>query len=71
MKLEISWDTADQILIDNLRTHIGLLQEWNVGKDEKLKNGEELQGFEQEDYMNNVTAISHMKYVLEYFGGNL
>lgn len=71
MMLEISWDTADKILIDNLRTHIGLLQEWNEGKDEKIKNGEELQQFEHEDYLNNLIAISHMKYVLEYFGGCL
>lgn len=70
-KLEISWDTADLILIDNLRVHIALLREWNAGKDEKIQQGETLEGFEQEDYMNNLQAIAHMEYVVEYFGGNI
>lgn len=69
--MEISHETADAILRDNLREHIAMLSEWNEHKDQLMQEGVDMEPHHREDYMNNMIAIRHMTYVLEYFGGDL
>lgn len=69
--MEISHETADAILRDNLREHITMLQEWNDVKQKDIDDGFELHPVHKENFIENQIAIRHMTWVLEYFGGSL
>jgi hypothetical protein len=69
--LTIDWETASRITVCELAEQHSIVAASLKKLRKRVKQGEELARHEVEDLAQQEITLAHLKYVVEYYGGNV